>query len=126
VLATATALTAESVAHGLRSAGVGGAAGALGAEVIAGGGGTRNPVLMAELGRRLPGQIVTTHSAFGVDSQAKEALSFAVLAAAAIRGQVNTVPACTGARQAVVMGKIVPGQNYGRLMASLFGTSGSP
>jgi anhydro-N-acetylmuramic acid kinase len=69
---------------------------------------------------------VTTHSTFGVESQAKEALSFAILAAATIRGQVNTVPACTGARHAVVMGKIVPGQNYGRLMASLFGAAGSP
>ena len=46
--------------------------------------------------------------AYGIESEVKEALSFAILAAATLRGRPNTVPACTGARRAVVMGKIVP------------------
>jgi anhydro-N-acetylmuramic acid kinase len=119
LLATATALTAETVAGGLRRAGFG--AGGTGAEVIAGGGGTRNPVLMAELERRLGGAALTTHAAYGIASQAKEALSFAILAAATVRGRPNTVPDCTGARRAVVMGKILPGEGFGRLMGELFG-----
>ena len=124
-LATATALTAESVAAAIRSAAAGaaaaaGAPGAACCEVVAGGGGARNPVLVAELARRLPGVRVTTHEAYGISSQAKEALSFAILAWEAIRGRANTVPACTGARHPVVMGKIVPGANYVALMRRLF------
>jgi anhydro-N-acetylmuramic acid kinase len=133
-MATAVALTAESVARGLRlaeaalsrrAAGDGGSAESAPVgpvrEVIAGGGGTRNPALMAELARRLPGVRLTSHEAYGVSSQAKEALSFAVLGSAAVRGQANTLPSCTGARHAVVMGKIVPGRNYPTLMRRLFG-----
>ena len=121
LLATATALTAETVAGGLRLAGM-----ALGpqAEIIAGGGGTKNPGLMAALRRRLNGATLTTHEAYGIESEAKEALSFAILAAATLRGRPNTVPACTGARQAVVMGKIVPGANFGRLMRELWAGAG--
>jgi anhydro-N-acetylmuramic acid kinase len=111
-LATALALTAETVAGALRPLGV--------SEVIAGGGGTRNPVLMAALARRLPGVRVSTHETYGVSSQAKEAASFAILAAAAIRNQPNTLPSCTGARHAVVMGKITPGRNYAQLMRRVF------
>ncbi len=130
LLATATALTAETVARALCDAGL---ADTSGAEVVAGGGGTRNPTLMMALARRLPGVRLTTHEAYGIPSQAKEALSFAILAGAAVRGQANTVPSCTGARGPVVMGKIVPGENYGPLMARLFapplrsrGTAQSP
>ncbi|MDQ3699933.1 MAG: anhydro-N-acetylmuramic acid kinase [Chloroflexota bacterium] len=117
LLATATALTAETIAGALRTAGLGRTAGG---EVIVGGGGTRNRALMAELARRLPGVALTTHESFGISSQAKEALSFAILASAAVRGQVNTLPTCTGAGRAVVMGKLVPGENYRTLMAGLF------
>jgi anhydro-N-acetylmuramic acid kinase len=121
LLATATALTAETVAGALRLAGL-----RLGphAEVIAGGGGTKNPTLMAALRRRLEGAALTTHEAYGIKSEAKEALSFAILAAAALRGRPNTVPACTGADRAVVMGKILPGERFGRLMGELFAADG--
>lgn len=117
LLATATALTAETIAGALRAAGLGTHAGG---EVVVGGGGTRNRALMAELARRLPCVALTTHEAYGISSQAKEALSFAILASAAIRGQVNTLPTCTGAARAVVMGKLVPGENYRPLIADLF------
>jgi anhydro-N-acetylmuramic acid kinase len=129
LLAMAAALTAQTVADGIRSAlepraeqaGHGRAAAAGPLQVIAGGGGTRNPVLMGEIARRLPEAEVLTHEAFGISSQAKEALSFAILAAAAVRGEPNAIPSCTGARRAVVLGKIVPGQNYASLMRRLFG-----
>jgi anhydro-N-acetylmuramic acid kinase len=121
-LATATALTAASVAAALRAA----APPAWPVrEVVAGGGGTRNPTLMADIARRLPGVRVTTHEAYGISSQAKEAASFALLAAAAVRGLPNTLPSCTGAQHAVVMGKIVPGANFVPLMARLHGAAHS-
>jgi hypothetical protein len=44
-----------------------------------------------------------------------------VLAAATLRAQPNTVPSCTGARRAVVMGKIVPGDNFAALLRKLAG-----
>jgi anhydro-N-acetylmuramic acid kinase len=118
LMATATALTAETVAAGLRLAGMGAGA-AL--EVIASGGGTENPSLMGALERRLGGARLTTAAAYGIQAQAKEALAFAVLAAATLRGQPNTVPSCTGARRAVVMGKIVPGDNLPALLRKLAG-----
>ncbi len=46
----------------------------------------------------------------GLDADAKEAVSFALLAAATIRGRTNNVPSATGATRPVVLGKIVPGQ----------------
>jgi anhydro-N-acetylmuramic acid kinase len=118
LLATATALTAvtvaEAIVHGTKPLGAP-------VEVIAGGGGTRNPTLIAQITRRLPGARVSTHERYGVSSQAKEALSFAMLASAAVRGQTNSVPGCTGAQRPVVMGKILPGENYKRLMRRLHG-----
>jgi anhydro-N-acetylmuramic acid kinase len=84
---------------------------------------------MGELGRRLPAALpahrplrLTTSDAYGIPSQGKEALSFAILAAAALRGEPNTIPSCTGARHEVVMGKIVPGERYRALMQGLFGS----
>lgn len=91
------------------------------AEVVAGGGGAHNPAIMAEIARRLPTVRLTSVDDYGVPSQAKEALLFAILGNAAIRGMVNTVPSSTGARHATVMGKIVPGANYGAVMRRLFG-----
>ena len=116
VMATATALTAQTVAAGLRLAGMGTGQET---EVIASGGGTENPSLMGALERRLEGARLTTAAAYGIQTQAKEALAFAVLAAATLRGRPNTVPSCTGARRAVVMGKIVPGDNFPALLRRL-------
>jgi len=45
---------------------------------------------------------------FGINVDAKEAVSFAILAWATIKGQTNNVPGATGAQGAVVLGKIVP------------------
>jgi anhydro-N-acetylmuramic acid kinase len=143
VMATALALTVRTVAGAIRTTAMGPAEdegrktrdeGRIGSprlsssvlrppslEVIAGGGGTQNPALMAGLRHELPEAQVLTHEDLGVSSKAKEALSFAILAARAIRGEPNTVPSCTGARRAVVMGKILPGANYAALMRRLFG-----
>jgi anhydro-N-acetylmuramic acid kinase len=118
VMATALALTAESVARGIRATEL---THGVVDEVIAGGGGTHNPTLMNEIDRRLPDVSVTTHETYGISSQAKEALTFAILAAAAVRGEPNTVASCTGASRATVMGKIAPGRNYAALLRRVLG-----
>ena len=46
---------------------------------------------------------------FGIAPNAKEALAFAILANETISGNPNNIPNVTGAREAVIMGKIIPG-----------------
>jgi len=109
-LATATALTAESIAQAYRRFLPGTVD-----EVIVSGGGARNRTLMAMLADRLAPARVMTSDEFGLDADAKEAVAFAVLAAETIRGRPGNVPAATGARRAVVLGKIVPGGRSGAI-----------
>ncbi|TFG46054.1 MAG: anhydro-N-acetylmuramic acid kinase, partial [Candidatus Brocadiia bacterium] len=45
---------------------------------------------------------------FGISCDAKEAVSFAILAYATIKGIANNVPSATGADKAVILGKIIP------------------
>ena len=54
----------------------------------------------------LPGCEVLTNEQLGLDSNAKEAVAFAVLANETLYGQCNTAPGATGAAHPVVMGKI--------------------
>ena len=54
----------------------------------------------------LPGCEVMTNEQLGLDSNAKEAVAFAVLANEAMYGQPNNAPGATGAAHPVVMGKI--------------------
>ena len=44
---------------------------------------------------------------FGINPDAREAVSFAVLAYAAVKGRPNNVPNATGAEKELVLGKIV-------------------
>ncbi len=102
LVATLTALTAQTVADALGAAEVG--------EVIASGGGTQNPVLMAMLGDRLPRVKLLTTDDLGLPSGAKEAYAFAFLGFCTVSGLTATVPSCTGARHASVLGSITPGR----------------
>lgn len=105
VIATATALTAESIARAVRDF--------LPPDidvVILGGGGRYNPTLVRMLTERLPGIAVRTHEDYGIPSDAKEAIAFALLGYATLCGVPNNVPAATGAAHPVVLGKIVPGR----------------
>ncbi|MFG3280351.1 anhydro-N-acetylmuramic acid kinase [Streptomyces sp. NPDC048111] len=107
VLATVTRLTARTVADALRPYGP--------TEVIASGGGTRNPTLMRWLAQELAGVRGTgavalrTSDELGLPSDAKEAYAFAVLGWLTAHGLPGTIPACTGARRASVLGSITPG-----------------
>ena len=104
ILATLTAFTAASIADSYGRFMPGAVD-----EVILCGGGSRNPTLVAMLREELaPARVLLTDD-FGLSADAKEAVSFAILAWATIRGQANNVPSATGARRAVVLGKIVPG-----------------
>jgi anhydro-N-acetylmuramic acid kinase len=80
-----------------------------GLEIILGGGGTKNGTLRRMLAERLRSGQLLTHDDLGLDSEAKEALAFALLAYRALRGQSNNVPSATGACRSLILGKIVPG-----------------
>lgn len=77
-------------------------------ELIAGGGGSYNPTLMAALGRRLGahGVQVRTQEDLGLSSDAKEAVAFALMGDRFMTGQPNALPSVTGARRAAIMGKL--------------------
>lgn len=102
LIATATALTAESIARAYREFVV-----PLGPidQVIVGGGGSRNPTLMAMLRERLPGVPLMSHEDFGIDSDAKEAIALAIIANDAVAGFDTNIPGATGGRP-TVLGKI--------------------
>ena len=78
-------------------------------ELIVAGGGTKNPLLMAQLRAALPGIEIVPSARFGVPAEAKEALAFAVLAYEGFHGRANNLPSATGATRAAIMGKLVHG-----------------
>lgn len=78
-------------------------------EIIFSGGGCKNPVLMENLMDRLHGFKCTTTDDYGIPSEAKEAVAFAVLANELVTGNKSNVPGATGAGRRVPMGKIVLG-----------------
>ena len=75
-------------------------------EVILGGGGSYNPSLTTMLRKRLAPIPVLTHEDFGISSDAKEAIAFAILANETLCGLPSNVPSATGARDRVILGKI--------------------
>ncbi|MFO7634972.1 MAG: anhydro-N-acetylmuramic acid kinase [Caldilinea sp.] len=114
-VATVTALTAAAIADAYARFAPGPVA-----QVVIAGGGAHNPVLLAALRTRLAVQLgreveVSTHEALGIDADAKEALTFGLLAYLSAHGLPGNVPACTGAREEAVLGTIAPGRNYRRL-----------
>jgi len=70
------------------------------------GGGARNPLLMAQLESGLAGVRVRDTGELGVPGDAKEAFAFAVLAHETLHRRPANVPGATGARRAVVLGKV--------------------
>ncbi|MHB9025999.1 MAG: anhydro-N-acetylmuramic acid kinase [Armatimonadota bacterium] len=107
LIATITALTAESIARAYRDYLL--PRGPID-EVILGGGGARNPTLRSMLMKRLPGIPIRTHEHHGIPSDAKEAIAFALLGHATLCGAPANLPAATGAAHPVVLGMIIPGR----------------
>jgi anhydro-N-acetylmuramic acid kinase len=106
-LATATALTAETIARSyarhvkprMKSGAV---------DYIVSGGGARNATMMAMLTARLEplGCTLAASERFGLPASAKEAAAFALLAWETWHGFSGNVPAATGAKRAVVLGQV--------------------
>jgi anhydro-N-acetylmuramic acid kinase len=105
MVATATAFTAASIAQAYRRF-----LPRPPDEMILCGGGAHNATLVRMLQDRLAGVTIRSTDEFGISVDAKEAVSFAILAHATIRGVANNVPRATGADGPVVLGKIVPGR----------------
>lgn len=101
VLATATAFTAQTISLSLRRF-----APRLPRRLVIGGGGSRNLTLLRFLQEALPEVTVQTQEDLGMDSDAKEAVAFAILANEALFGSCNNAPSATGADHGVVMGRI--------------------
>jgi anhydro-N-acetylmuramic acid kinase len=105
VIATATALTAQSIADALRRfvlhRGVH-------KEFIVSGGGTNNPTLLAMLANLLSplGLQIRLSDEFGIPSEAKEAVAFALLAYQTWNRKPSNLPSATGAKRPAILGKV--------------------
>jgi anhydro-N-acetylmuramic acid kinase len=75
--------------------------------LIVSGGGAHDPLLLKRLAELLPDLKVELSDHYGLPVDAKEAIAFAILADRTLRGLPGNLPRVTGARRAVVLGKIV-------------------
>jgi anhydro-N-acetylmuramic acid kinase len=104
LLATAALLTAHTILRALAT---------LPApvhEILITGGGTENQAIMQPLQSRLTASQISilNPNELGIPSQAKEALAFALLAAATLDNLPSNVPSCTGAAHQAILGSITP------------------
>ena len=106
VVATATALTARSIADALRRFVVRGHKEF--DEYAVSGGGANNPTLLAMLANELRplGTKIRSSDEFGLPSEAKEAAAFALMAFETWNGRPSNVPSATGAKRLAILGKI--------------------
>lgn len=72
------------------------------------GGGVRNRLLMERLAARLPGVVVESSAALGLDPDYMEAMGFAWLAAETLAGRPANLPSVSGARGPRILGAIHP------------------
>jgi anhydro-N-acetylmuramic acid kinase len=111
IVATATLLTAKSIADAtdrfvvprFRASRT-----RNGHEMIVSGGGAKNPILIAMLRDALEPLAMKLHFSdeFGIPSEAKEAVAFALLAYETWHRRPSNVPAATGAKHPAILGKI--------------------
>ncbi len=106
-LATATALTAETIARSYKQFARARMKGH-GVDYIVSGGGARNHSLMAMLARRLGpmGCDLAASEEFGLPVEAKEAAAFALLAWQTWHRLPGNVPAATGAARPAILGQV--------------------
>ena len=103
LMATLTEFVARSVAIGLMQCAE---FGPPVEEVVAAGGGVKNPVLMERISAIISPMMVRRSDDFGVPSDAREAMAFAVLADMTLRGQRACLPPVTGAAAPKLLGKL--------------------
>lgn len=116
IVATATAFTAATIGRACRRFSP-----CAIDEMVVGGGGSYNPALMRMLRQEMAPVPVRTQEELGFSGKAKEALAFAILGYEAVHGRPGNVPSCTGARRAVPLGQITPGENYLALLRQVIG-----
>ena len=106
-LATATALTAETIAQSYKTFARRGMKGT-GVDYIVSGGGARNATLMAMLAKRLEplGCELAASEQFGLPAEAKEAAAFALLAWQTWHHLPGNVPQATGAARPAILGQV--------------------
>jgi len=109
LLATATMLTARSIADAYRRFVL--PTTALDAVLLCGGG-ARNPTLRRMLAAELAPIPIGTVEERGIPIDAKEALAFAMLAYETAHGRPGTLPATTGTSRPAVLGSIAPGRGF--------------
>jgi anhydro-N-acetylmuramic acid kinase len=105
VVATATSLTARSIADALRRFVL--PRGSFGDFVVSGGG-ANNPTLLAMLANELAPLSLTIRASdeFGLPSEAKEAAAFALMAYETWNRRPSNVPSATGAKRLAILGRI--------------------
>jgi anhydro-N-acetylmuramic acid kinase len=105
-LATATALTVETIAASYKKFVRRKMRGSV--DYIVSGGGARNHTLMAMLAQRLEpmGCELATSEDFGLPAEAKEAAAFALLAWQTWHRRAGNVPAATGAKRGAILGQV--------------------
>jgi anhydro-N-acetylmuramic acid kinase len=101
LIATATYFVAKTIALQLRQFG-----NPLTKVLIVAGGGSRNKILLSHLAEILNPIEVKTSEQYGVDSKAREAITFALLAYDAVSGVATSIPGVTGANTAEILGKL--------------------
>lgn len=103
LMRTALALTAESLLNSMKPLIQGPF------EMVVGGGGYHNPVLMQELRQRaaaLPLRRLVGFEEFGITADAREACAFALMAHETVHGRPSSLATVTGARRPAILGKI--------------------
>jgi anhydro-N-acetylmuramic acid kinase len=103
LMATLTEFVARTVALGIRQCD---ALGPPVEEIVAAGGGVKNPVLMERIATLVAPVPVRRSDELGVPSDAREAMAFAVLADMTLRGSPAHLPPVTGADAAKLLGKL--------------------
>ncbi|MCL2659604.1 MAG: anhydro-N-acetylmuramic acid kinase [Acidobacteriaceae bacterium] len=111
VIATATALTARSIVEAYSRFAVKRLKRGVPTDYIVAGGGAKNSTLMRMLREGLEplGAKVKLMEEFGLPAEAKEAVAFALLAWLTWHGRAGNIPSATGAKRAVVVGKLTRG-----------------
>ena len=105
-VATATALTAETIGRAVGRWGLGAADS--GAEIVISGGGAKNPALVERLAAKVQPRPVVLFEQLFFDGEAKEAVAFAFLGLETVMGKPGNLPAATGARGPRVLGHVTP------------------
>lgn len=102
-VATATALTAETIGRAIARWGKDESS-----EIVISGGGAKNPALVERLAAKVQPRPVVLFDQVFFDGEAKEAVAFAFLGMQTVAGKPGNLPAATGARGPRVLGHITP------------------